>query len=145
MNVGKSNFALDKPIRPNSTFMAMLLVLLSMLLFVQPAFAQTGLPPTDDNRPGGLPANGTCGVDGLGHYVKFTTGGGDGTGLIATATGGNGGTLTATYNQTSSTSGGTFQITSLTLNGQPLLIAEVIGGAGSTNPQIGRASCRERV
>ena len=134
MNVRKSNLVWDKPIRPNSTFIAMLLVLLSMLLFVQPAFAQTGIPPTNDNRPGGLPANGTCGVDGLGNYVKFTAGGGDGTGLIATATGGNGGTLTAIYNQTSSASGGTFQITSLTLNGEPLLIAEVIGGAGSKNP-----------
>ena len=110
------------------------LTIMSFASTTQVAFADDPILP-EGEKPGGLPAQGSCGVDDLGHYVKFTTGGVDGT-YDATATGGNGGTITANYTQDSDGNGdtGTFLLNSVELNGEPLLVAEVIGGIANYNP-----------
>jgi hypothetical protein len=88
-----------------------------------------GIPPTDPNRPGGLPAQGSCGPDGLGTYVKFTVPGIDGT-IVAQPTASAPAAATVVQNSADKE----FTILSATFNGSPAVIAEVIGGVTNLNP-----------
>jgi uncharacterized repeat protein (TIGR01451 family) len=89
-----------------------------------------GLPPTDPNRPGGLPAQGDCGEPAFGGvYVKFTVPGIDGT-IVAQPTAGAPAAATVVQNSTDEE----FTILSATYNGSPAVIAEVIGGVRNLNP-----------
>ncbi len=74
---------------------------------------------------------GTCGPGGIGNYVKFTTGGvAEGEGSAQPTAGS---PLQANYIAIGDA--GTFEITSVTLDGAPVLISEAIGGSASINPQ----------
>lgn len=93
--------------------------------------ADGALDPTSF-KPGGIPAQGSCGVGGYGTYVKFTTGGGDTAVKTATTTAGK--TYTATYSTDAASQ--TFQILSLRDDaGSLLYFSGAVGGSSSLNPE----------
>ncbi len=96
------------------------------------ALVGPGLDPTVADRPGGIPAQGSCGVGGFGDYVKFTTGGGSVDNASATTTGGK--PFVATYSQNETT--GLFRVETLTQtpSGTPVLFNEIVGGVSNLNP-----------
>jgi hypothetical protein len=87
-----------------------------------------GLAPSGTAQ--NIPANGKCGPDLLGTYVKFTVPAGNGV-IVANPTAA--APAAATVNQDAPNK--EFTILSASFNGSPALIAEVIGGAASLNPK----------
>jgi uncharacterized repeat protein (TIGR01451 family) len=84
-------------------------------------------------KPGGVPAGASCGLGGLGQYVKFTLPGGDGASITANVTSGQ--TATANVNQAAAPITNTqFQVNSSTLNGVPAVIYEVGLSAANDTP-----------